>query len=497
MGDNQKESSSYKQILKATSVYGGVQVFSILISIIRSKTIALWLGPSGMGIFAIFNSFITLTGSLFNLGLSTSAVKNIAAAHAAKDEQLLNRTITVLQKILLFSGILGFLSTILLSRFLSQLNFTNTDYTWSFVLISVVILLNQLQQGRTIVLQGTQKIKQLAKASFYGLLLGLIVNLPMFYIWREKAIAPSIVVSSILSLVTVSYFSKSRNFTRILLSFEELKREGAGMIKMGVLISLTALATQFSSYIVRLFILKTGNVSDLGLYSSGFALISTYFGMIFTAMGTDYYPRLSKIVNNHEQAFFEMNRQAEVAILILSPLLCIFLIFVEIAIVILLSKEFLAIVPMVRWAVIGIFFQACSWSIAFIFLAKGHSKQFLINEVITITYLLGINIACYYWKGLVGLGIAFAVMYLIYTIHMMIVANRLYGFYFSRNTVRILIFQFVLILLSFGASFLPPFPMYVLGVIVIFLSTLYSIQQLDKVMGVKAMLRSKFRAMKR
>ena len=42
--------NSYKQSLKATSLFGGVQIFNILIQIIRSKFAAVLLGPEGMGV---------------------------------------------------------------------------------------------------------------------------------------------------------------------------------------------------------------------------------------------------------------------------------------------------------------------------------------------------------------------------------------------------------------------------------------------------------------
>ena len=47
---------SYRQILKATSLFGGVQVFSIIISVIRSKAIAVWLGPLGVGIIGLLTN---------------------------------------------------------------------------------------------------------------------------------------------------------------------------------------------------------------------------------------------------------------------------------------------------------------------------------------------------------------------------------------------------------------------------------------------------------
>ena len=50
------QQSSYRQIMKATSLFGGVQIFQIIISVIRSKFVAILLGPSGMGIVGLLAS---------------------------------------------------------------------------------------------------------------------------------------------------------------------------------------------------------------------------------------------------------------------------------------------------------------------------------------------------------------------------------------------------------------------------------------------------------
>ena len=44
------KTSSYRNIFKATSLFGGVQVYQILIGIIKQKFVAVLLGTSGVGI---------------------------------------------------------------------------------------------------------------------------------------------------------------------------------------------------------------------------------------------------------------------------------------------------------------------------------------------------------------------------------------------------------------------------------------------------------------
>ncbi len=64
-------SSISRTVLKAMSIFGGMQVFTILCGIVRTKLVAIWLGTSGVGLFAIYTSALTLVSSLTQLNLRT------------------------------------------------------------------------------------------------------------------------------------------------------------------------------------------------------------------------------------------------------------------------------------------------------------------------------------------------------------------------------------------------------------------------------------------
>lgn len=62
-----KQKDSYDHILKYTGLFGGVQGLNILIGVVRSKFVALILGPEGMGLVSLFNSTITLLSNTTDL----------------------------------------------------------------------------------------------------------------------------------------------------------------------------------------------------------------------------------------------------------------------------------------------------------------------------------------------------------------------------------------------------------------------------------------------
>lgn len=102
---DKNDKTAYRSIFKATSLFGGVQVFNILIQIVKQKFIAILLGPTGMGISGLYTSATQLIQGLTSMGLSSSAVKNVAEANGSGDFQRISRVVTVLRKLAWVTGI--------------------------------------------------------------------------------------------------------------------------------------------------------------------------------------------------------------------------------------------------------------------------------------------------------------------------------------------------------------------------------------------------------
>ncbi|NSW45999.1 MAG: oligosaccharide flippase family protein [Bacteroidales bacterium] len=490
-----QEDNSYKQILKATTLFGGVQIINIIIAIIRSKFIAVLLGPTGMGIAGLLTSTTGLISGLTNFGLGTSAVKNVADANGTGNQIRVFIIITVLQRWVWITGLLGSIITIVLSSWLSQITFGNKDYTTAFIYLSVTLLLNQLSSGQMVVLQGLRKLQYLAKASLSGSIAGLLISIPMYYLWNIKAIVPAIIISSCIALFFSWYFSHKIKFEPAKVSKVRTIAEGKNMLFMGFMISLSSLITIGVGYLVRIFISRTGGVEQVGLYTAGFAIIITYVGLIFNAMATDYYPRLSAVAHSNELSKKAMNEQAEIAILIIAPIIMIFLVFIKWLIILLYSTHFIAVNAMIHWAALGMLFKAASWSIAFILLAKSASKLFFWNELLANVYMLLFNIIGYRLGGLEGLGISFMLVYFVYLIQVFVLANVKYSFSFNKDFIRIFVIQLFLAFICFLIMKLMAMPYsYIAGSFFIVISAWFSFKELDKRIGINAIwkvLRSK------
>lgn len=484
-----EKQGSYRNIMKATSLFGGVQIFNIIISIIRSKFIAILLGPAGMGISGLLTATTGLIGNMTEFGLGSSAVKNVSAANATNDSHKIGAVVSVLRRLVWITGLLGTVVTLCFAPLLSQLTFGNKDYTVAFVFLSITLLFIQLRSGQLVVLQGMRKLKYLAKSDFIGMIIGLVISVPIYYIWGIKGIVPAIIITAVSNLVLSSYFASKVKTIKVDVTKTMLKTEGVDMVRMGVMLSLSSFITLGASYVIRIFISRTGGVDQVGLYTAGFAIINTYVGLVFTAMGTDYYPRLSGVSHDNAKSAALINQQAEIAILILAPILAGFLVFIKWAVILLYSHKFLSVNGMIHWAVLGMFFKAASWAIGFILLAKGASRLFFWNELISNIYILILNIIGYNFFGLDGLGISFMIGYVLHLFQIYIVSNKKYQFKFENAFYKIFIIQFLLGLLCFITVKVGAAPWsYLTGSLFILLSVGYSYIELDKRLNIKHIL---------
>ncbi len=491
--ENPSGSNSYRQIMKATSIFGGVQVFNILVSILRSKIMAVLLGPTGIGILGLLNTTILLISSLTNFGLGISGVKDIAAAKDSNDSERLNKTLIVLYRLIWFTGILGSLVTLIGAQWLSELAFGNSEYSIAFVWLSITVLLKQLASGHFVILQGLRKLKELAKANVIGSAIGLLLSIPFYYYLGLEGIVPGLVITALATFLVAFYFGSKIKRGRVSLSIKELKVEGKGMMTMGFMLSLSGIMVLGESYALRVFINYVGGVEEVGLYNAGIALITTYVGLLFTAMETDYYPRLSSVAKNNDKANELVNQQTEIALLILAPVLVGLMVFIDWVIIILYSSEFLAANKMTYWALLGLFFKVPAWVVGFLFIAKGKSRLFFWSELISNVYLLILNILGYYYWRLTGLGISFLVSYVIYLAQVYIIARSKYQFSFEKDFARIFGLQFIFgVLCLVGITMLNTLWMYILGVLLILLSGYFSFKELDKRLGLWHLLKGFF-----
>jgi len=487
-----EQRSSYRQIFKATSLFGGVQVFQILIGIVRVKFIAVLLGTAGVGIMGLLNAPLDLIVAITGLGISFSAVRDISAADGELEKSGLAKAIVLLRRWSWVTGLFGVLVTIAFAPLLSQWSFGNKEYTWAFIWLSTTLILGAISRGQTAVLQGTRRLKDLAKASVIGSALGLITSIPLYYWFGNEGIVPAIVISAITVLFLSWYFARKVEIEPVQMTYKETFSSGMGMVKLGISMTIAGFIASLSRYILNAYISHNGGIEVVGLYNAGWGVVGQYTAVVFAAMATDYFPRLSAIHSDNGKVQELVRQQSETALLILTPLLSLLIIMMPVVVKVLYTKEFLPMLMFTNLTILGIHFKTLSWAMGYIYLAKSDSRIFLILEIIGGSIILGLNLLFYYLYGLNGLGISFIISYIIAILISFYVLKRRYQISFPANLYVKMIFTYCFVILAFLTSFIDDsLHRYLVGAVILVLATIYSVYKLNQLMDLKSFIEDK------
>ena len=418
-----------RRAMKAMGLFGGVQVMGILCSIVRTKLVAMWIGPVGIG---LFNNALEMISTGTNLGIRSSSVRDISQAHDSTTPGLVAKMVAVVRKWSLWLGLFGALVTLMLAPLLSELTFGDQSHLWGFVALSVAVLLGAITNGEYAVLQGSARLKRLASVTLWGTLTGLAVSIPLFYLLRERSILPSILAYA-MALAAFAWLFRNKEYAKPQLSRRETFDMGKGFVKLGIFMTLGNFASILASYAFNAWLNMNAGTEAVGFYQAGYTLINKYTGLILTALGMEYYPRLSKVANSRLRLRAFVSQEINVAIAVMAPVVALFILLRELVVWILYTPEFNVILTFVSWGMIGTVLRTLSWCLAFTILAKGDGKTYLWTEVASAIINLVLNIVFYRWWGLTGLGIAFLVSYLLYTAIVAVVYFKMYRLSVSRG----------------------------------------------------------------
>lgn len=435
-------------VMKTISVFSGVQMVGILCSIVRTKFVAIWIGTVGVGLFGLFNTSLDMLKSLTDMGLRTSVVPSIARANSLG---ALQRISYIVRRWMWCLGALGGFLTLLFSPLLSLFTFGDYSHTLGFILLAASVFFSSVVSSEQAVLQGTGKVFRIARASLWGSIIGVVLSVPLFYFFRVRSIVPTILLYS---FVTAAAMWLSRNKVgrpEAIPTARETFREGSGFVKVGIYMASSIFITTGVVFVFMVWLNYRTNTSITGLYQTGYTLTSRYIGVIFTALVLEYYPRLCRVRHSRARTSAFVNHESQLVMLIVLPIVTMFMALDDVVIRLLYSSEFEPVKGYLALSLTGTAFQAVSFCMAYVILAREDGRVFMVTEIASSLFYLGVAIGGYELWGFDGLGVAYMLKFANYLGMMWYVYSRRYGLRFSAATARLLL---VVTLVSFACAIL-------------------------------------------
>lgn len=432
-------SSSYSQTLKSSSIVGGAQAVSLILGMVRTKLVALLLGPNGVGLIGLYDSVIGLTGTLTGLGIASSAVRQVAEAHGSGNAERVGHTVRVLRRVCWFTGMLGVVLTMALAQPLSRWTFGNAERALPIAILGLTLLLTAISSGQFALVRGVRRIGDLARMQVLSALAGLVISIGLYAWLGERGIVPVFLVSAAVNLGFSWWFARRVPVPVAHLDWRTTRDEALSFVRLGLAFVVSALCTVGVGWITRAWILRDFGLHGNGIYQAAWAISGVFAGFILSAMGMDFYPRLTAASQDNAEVSRLVNEQIEIGILLALPGLVATMVFSPWVIRILYSARFGEAAVLLPWFVVGVFGRVVSWPLGFIMIAKGAARWCVASELTSASLHV-----CFIWAalkvwGLEGVAVAFAALYVCYTVGVLWVAKRLCQFRWTVQVVRLLV----------------------------------------------------------
>jgi antigen flippase len=449
----EKSRKSYGTILKSSALIGGSTAFNMLFSIIRNKAMALLLGPSGFGVLGLYISISDVVRNIAGLGINTSGVRQIAEAVGSGDKERIARTVTTLRRVALYSGAVGALLLVALCRPVSKWTFGDYNHIGAVALLTLVAFFLDVSEGQKALIQGMRRIADLARLNILGALSGTVFSIVIVYFWKEQGLVPSLICVAAMSIVTSWWYARKIKVVAARISWCEVYAEASELVKLGVVFMASGLATVGAAYLVRTLVYRNLGSDEAGLYTAAWGLAGMCINFILQAMGADFYPRLTAVVNQREECNRLVNEQVEVGFLMAGPAILGALSLAPLGIMLFYSQSFGGGVEILRWLCLGMFMRVLTWPMGFIIMAKGERKIFFWSEILTNIGYIALVWAGIKTFGLKGTGMAFFALYVFNSVAVYIIVARLTGFAWSSENRKLALVFMPLVGIVFVSSY--------------------------------------------
>lgn len=479
---------------------GGSKLISVLLNIVKNKVIALLLGPSGFGLISALKSTHQLVEKFAALGVHQSAVRNIAQANGKNEESRLSKTVKLVRRLVLFTGLLGVILTLVFSGFLSEFTFGSKEYLLEIQLLSIIIFLNIIKAGQATLLQGTRRIKELAMMTIWSSVFGLIFSIPILYFFRLDGVIAFLIALAVGQYLISYLYARRVPLQKIELEFKESIDEAKDIFRLGLSFMGGGFITLLGTYLIKVYVIRSFDLEAAGIYQAATTISTMYIGVILSAMGKDFYPRLAAVAGNRDDEISIINDQIAVGIYLAAPGLLFTLALAPFVINILYTPEFSDAYLILQWMILGVFLQTISWPIGYLFISRGQSVKFFLIQLASTAIHLSLVFVLTSTFSLTGIGMAFFFLYLCHSVYMFILARKENQFYWSNEVLRSVllfgvIFTISFIILTTFKNSIPTYVVMLFGLICSYLTLrkILKIMELDNISEIWIKVKSKFK----
>lgn len=414
--------SSHRQIFKSSAIIGGASAINIVIGIVKVKVLAVLLGPAGVGLMGLYQNIMGMASTLAGCGIGSSGVRQLAASSGEAETLAIVRRTLWLSNLIL--GLAGMAILWALREPVARWVFGDASHSADVGWLGLGVLLTLIAASQTALLQGLRRIGDLARVNIISGFAGAAVGIFAVYSLGEEGVLWFVLTAPAVSILVAAYFAAYLPRPTTQHDWQVIWKQWQVMLELGIPLMAAGLLAMTTQLAVRAIVVRELGLDASGYFQAAWAVSMTYIGFVLGAMGTDYYPRLTAIIDDLPQARKMVNEQTEMGLLLAGPVLLAMITLAPWVLQLLYAANFSPATEVLRWQVLGDILKVASWPMGFVLLAQGRGGVFIGTELVwNAAYLGGIILGVSKW-GLVIAGVSFWTAYLLYFSLMIFVSFR-------------------------------------------------------------------------
>ena len=333
----------------------------------------------------------------------------------------------------------------LLRRMLAKYVLNDESMADSLGWLALFVGLTLAAVSQTALLNGMRRIGDLARVSVLSALLATLLGIGSLLLWGHEGLMAYVIATPFASfLIGHLYVARLPKMQVPPTPISVLTVQWRLLLTQGPAFMVGGVVVIFGQLMVLSLVQRQLGADAMGYFQASSTISVTYIGFILTAMGTDYYPRLTAVINDHDAVNRLVNEQVEVALLLAGPIFLIMMGTTTWIIDLLYSRAFSDAVAVLRWQVLGDVLKIASWPLGIIVLAAGDGRTYLMTQAMVVSAFIGLTWLGLPFIGVKATGIAFLAMYVLHLPLMYWLAWRRTRFTWQR---RVLVqFRFLLLL---------------------------------------------------
>lgn len=407
-----------RELLTAILKTGSGSIGTLLLRVVTMKIMAVILGPSGVGLYALLRQtrdFSTELGG--GVGGYMAMVQGLASHKDKQRDQYLITTFWIFAS----GALLTFVVLLAFAPWIAQWVLGRSDAQATNLVrwIALPVLINVATYYASGVLNGFRAIGRLALLHVFASIMTALLAYPVARLAEGGYPIAFIFLMSISQAVSVGFgfwvalregwLAPLVDSVRIRFYPDSLRH----FFSIAGTTWVTSLATIGAGLAVRAFVVHYSGLAAAGIFDVAWTLSMAYIMILLSSFGTYYLPALSG-TNDPVERTLLMQRVIRFITLLMVPLVTGVIVLKPLVIELLYSDEFTPALEIIRWMLMGDYFKVGAWVLAMPVLAYANMRVFFWTEMLwNGGFLIFAALSLFVFGSMQGIGTGFLIMYVL------------------------------------------------------------------------------------